>query len=170
MERRGGKECVKKTPLLISYLTKCHYPCSQALPSFLTLVFVCVESLGTRLKCHCLAYNKTLANQDMQQNVTYLSPKIMIFIDILLHIKWKVLCLIYKCGSPRQKSKIIALCVHFDWITAFKVLQHRTSVKGKTHTCYIDLSGIHASMLWLFSFIGTFQSFEHTLVPVCLDK
>ena len=41
----GGKECVKKTPLLISYLTKCHYPCSQALPSFLTLVFTCRESL-----------------------------------------------------------------------------------------------------------------------------
>ena len=37
-------------------------------------------------------------------------------------------------------------------------------------TRYIDLSGIHASMLRLFSFIGTFQSFEHTLVPVCLDK
>ena len=29
----------------------------------------------------------------------------------------------------------------------FEPLKSRTSVKGGAHTCYIDLSGIHASML-----------------------
>ena len=37
--------------------------------------------------------------------------------------------------------------VYFDRVTAFKVLQRRTSVKCGAHMCYVDLSGIRASIL-----------------------
>ena len=36
---------------------------------------------------------------------------------------------------------------YFDRVTAFKVLQPGTSVKGGAHMHYVDLSGIHASSL-----------------------
>ena len=39
---------------------------------------------------------------------------------------------------------------YFDRATAFKALQHRTSVKGRAHTHYVDLSGIHAYICCMY--------------------
>ena len=36
---------------------------------------------------------------------------------------------------------------YFNHVTAFKALSHISSVKGRAHACYIDLTGIHASLL-----------------------
>ena len=37
--------------------------------------------------------------------------------------------------------------VYFNCAGAFQVLKRTTSIKGRAHTCYVDLSGIHASSL-----------------------
>ena len=44
---------------------------------------------------------------------------------------------------------------YFKCITTFKVLYHRPSVKGRTHTCCIDMSGIHGMYELMFSYAQT---------------
>ena len=46
---------------------------------------------------------------------------------------------------------------YFKCITTFKVLYHRPSVKGRTHTCCIDMSGIHTSNIACMSPTLTFS-------------
>ena len=44
---------------------------------------------------------------------------------------------------------------YFKCITTFKVQYHRLSVKGRTHTCCIDMSGIHSMYKLMFSYAQT---------------
>ena len=91
-------------------------------------------------------------------------------IHILLCIKWKALCLAYIIQMWQSQAETKHHSVVHSTALPHSKFYSIERLLGAELICVTYLSGNHASMLRLVSFIGTFQSFEHPLVSVCLNK
>ena len=87
------------------------------------------------MKCHLPEHGGTICGE-ISQRILWLG----------IHATFDYYSSSVKGQKKLSRNQTLFHCV-FQHVTTFKALQHRTSVKGRAQTCYIDLSGIHASSL-----------------------